>query len=450
MHPLEQLLIIGAGTLVAHWIAARTRLTAVLWYLFMGAVFVNVGWLEREPGEFIEALAELGIIIIMFTLGFEESADNFMKSIKRSWGIALFGGLAPFLTAYSLTLWFWDDQRAAILSGLAMTATAVSLTLVSLKSEGLQRSRAATGIMTSALLDDLASLVLVAVIVPTVVGAEEITLGGIGMTVLRATAFFVLVVVVGRWVLPHDVTQSWARHVPLLRHFGIRHLIGVGSGGQALLVLVLLALGLALVGELFGLHPAVGAYMAGLILREEYFPQDEAEKRDLYRRAKSAIEDVAFVWIGPIFFFTLGGQLEFDTQLIQDSIGSAVILFLGLMIAQILSAGLAARYTAGFRWEESTMVGLGMLGRAELAFVVMGIAHVQYDVLNEEAFYTLMLTAFLLNIMVPVTIHWWKPWFEGDKPLPGWMQRSQPDPDEGPPDEPPPETAIDTADETNR
>jgi hypothetical protein len=50
-----------------------------------------------------------------------------------------------------------------------------------------------------------------------------------------------------------------------------------------------------------------------------------------------------------------------------------------------------------------------MLGRAELAFVVLDIAYVQNRILTTEAFYMLMGTAFILNILVPVTIRMWKP-----------------------------------------
>jgi len=58
------------------------------------------------------------------------------------------------------------------------------------------------------------------------------------------------------------------------------------------------------------------------------------------------------------------------------------------------------------------MVGFGMLGRAELAFVVMDIAYVQNAILTTEAFYTLMGTAFVLNILVPITIRLWKPVYQ--------------------------------------
>lgn len=58
-----------------------------------------------------------------------------------------------------------------------------------------------------------------------------------------------------------------------------------------------------------------------------------------------------------------------------------------------------------------------MLGRAELAFVVMDIGYVQNSIITTEAFYTLMATCFVLNVTVPVSIKLWKPYFEGTKQL---------------------------------
>ena len=81
-------------------------------------------------------------------------------------------------------------------------------------------------------------------------------------------------------------------------------------------------------------------------------------------------------------------------------------------MAQVASAAIAARYTGGMSWPSGLMIGFGMLGRAELAFVVMNIAYVQTAILTTEAFYTLMFTAFFLNIAVPLTIRFWKPYYE--------------------------------------
>ena len=113
--------------------------------------------------------------------------------------------------------------------------------------------------------------------------------------------------------------------------------------------------------------------------------------------------------IGPIFFIVWGTRLVIDMDILLVVVDKTIALVVCLFIGQTLSAGLAARYTGSFSWAESWLIGFGMLGRAELAFVVMDIAYTQRQIINEEMFYTLMATAFCLNVAVTLTIRWWKP-----------------------------------------
>ena len=186
----------------------------------------------------------------------------------------------------------------------------------------------------------------------------------------------------------------------------------MGEGEYTVLVLLLIAVLVGLLAHLFGFHPAIGAYMAGLIIHREYFDFHTNQKIDFHKRSRVIIDNVAFTWIGPVFFVTLGAKLIYDEALFLSILPETLMLFTGLFVGQISSAALAARYTGKFSWPDSLMIGFGMLGRAELAFVVMNIAFVQYKILTIEVFYTLMLTTFLLNISVPLTIRWWKSHFQ--------------------------------------
>lgn len=405
-HDLLLLAIIWVSVFLAAWLAHVSRLTPVLWYLFFGTLLVNLGILPQELPSFILDIAELGIIIIMFALGFEENVNTFVKSIKRSWGIAFFGALAPFCIAYVAAWYYWQDPNIALLVGLAMTATAVSLTMVSLKSEGLNTTPAATGIMTSAVLDDIASLALVAILVPIAAGEASMSVTGIALILGKAVAFFLTVIIIGKWLFP--TSTGWVRLIPIIGHINLRKVLSMGKGEYTILSLLLIAVSVGLLAHEFGFHPAIGAYMAGLVIRSEYFDFHQEQARDHYVEARKIIDNVAFTWIGPVFFVAMGTQLIFDFQLLLDVLPEAVLLFVGLFIGQILSAGLAARYTGQFSWPDSWMIGFGMLGRAELAFVVMNIAFVQYQIFTMEVFYTLMITAFLLNVSVPLTIKLWK------------------------------------------
>ncbi len=412
MDPLKQLAIIWCGVFVAGVLANKTRLTSVLYFLAFGALMVNIGVLPEKSTPFIRGFADLGIVLIMFALGFEENTRNFLRSIKRSWGIAFFGAVGPFFTAYLIADYFWGDTNISIMCGLTMTATAVSLTMVSLKSLGLQTSPVATGIMTSAVLDDIAALALVAILVPIATGQADVGLMAIMLTVGKALLFFGGITVAGAWLLPHDLRGWWVRHVPMLGRYGAKNLLAVGGGEHSTLTVLLLAVVVGILAHQFGFHPAVGAYMAGLILREEYFLFQTTHARSAYAQTKTVVDNVAFSWIGPVFFVDLGTKIVFDADMLIAIIPQTFVLTVGLFVVQILSAGLAARYTGRFGWSESLMIGFGMLGRAELAFVVMDIAYIQNDILNAEAFYTLMATAFMLNVAVPITITLWKPHYD--------------------------------------
>ena len=418
MHPLAHLALIWAGVFAAAVAAKKTRLTPVLFYLFIGFLLVNVGVLPKQSGPFIRDFAELGIIFIMFALGFDESTDNFISSLKKSWGIALFGALGPFAVAYVITDTIWNDPNISLMCALAMTATAVSLTMVSLRGEGLQHSVVATRIMTSAVIDDIGALVALAIMVPLAVGQESFSMASLVITGGKAALFFVLVTIIGAWIFPHK-PSGWFRHVPIIGRFGVKHMLTFDHGRYATLVILLVALVVGLVASYFGFHPAIGAYMAGLIVKEEYFHIDDKKETGVYvgrvesayEETKIIIDNAAFLWIGPVFFVDLGAKLLFDWELMLQILPYVTVLTIGLFLVQVSTAGLAAKYTGGMTWHQSLMIGFGMLGRAELAFVVMDIAYVQHQILHVDAFFTLMITAFFLNVAVPLAIRWWRPYY---------------------------------------
>jgi Kef-type K+ transport system membrane component KefB len=215
-----------------------------------------------------------------------------------------------------------------------------------------------------------------------------------------------MVVIIGNWLFP--ASQGLLAKIPILGQINLRRFLSMGKGEYTILFLLLIAVAVGLLAHEFGFHPAIGAYMAGLIVHREYFDFHQEQEIDFYQQAREIVDNVAFTWIGPVFFVTLGAKLIFDGDMLMSIIPEALMLFAALFIGQITSAGLAARFTGKFSWPDSLMIGFGMLGRAELAFVVMNIAFVQFQILSTEAFYTLMLTCFLLNISVPLTIRWWK------------------------------------------
>ena len=375
----------------------------------MGCILVTLGLLPKKPSDVMHAFAEIGVIVIMFALAFDEDTTEFIASLKRSWGVALFGALTPFLVTYGVTQYFWNDSTVSLMSALAMTATSISLTLVTLRSEGLHRTRAATRIVTSAVIDDIAMLALIAVVVPLASGQTTASPLNITLIALKALGFFAVISIVARWIFPTN--GSIFTFLPGLRRYSLQRLLTMHNGEHAVLVTLLIALLVALLSHEFGFHPAVGAHMAGLIMKKEFYalkmPNGKENPR-VYIQARHVIDSIAFSWIGPIFFVLLGTNLILDLAILQSIVDEVIVISACLITAQAVSGALAARYTGNSDWPESWLIGVGLLGRAELAFVVLTIAYVQNRTISEEVFYTLMVTCFCMNIAVPFLIRAWK------------------------------------------
>ena len=182
--------------------------------------------------------------------------------------------------------------------------------------------------------------------------------------------------------------------------------------------MIFIAMASGALADRFGFHPAIGAYMAGLFLKKEYFLFKEHPQPDRrYKESKLVVDHIAFTIFGPIFFVNLGAKIIIEKALFWSILPHILLLFLLVLLFQVLSAAGAARFTGGYKWHESVMIGLGMLGRAELAFIVIDIAYTEHHIFDRAQFYTLIFATFLLNISVPILINWWKPYYEGRKRL---------------------------------
>ena len=424
--------IILAIVVVSKFVAKKTSTVDVLWLIVFGAIFVNIGILPSH-NEVLEYIGEWGIVFIMFALGFEEDLEHFKEGLRRSIGIAIIGAIFPFLAGFLSAKLFGYNDSVALLWGLTMTATAVSLTMVSLKEKNLHKSTAATAIMTAAVVDDVLSLIGVAIIIPIALlaaqsgGKMSIDFYNIGFILLKVTLFFIIAIIIGIFAFPERVPKKLPKNPTLLQKLdyhltklfvpvSIKKFLTLYRGEFTPLTLVFIALSMGALADIFGFHPAIGAYIAGLFLKKEYFLFDEHPHPDkIFKESKLVIEHIAFTIFGPIFFVNLGSKIVFDFSIFSQIWYQVLILFALVFVFQILSAALAARFTGGYKWHESVMVGLGMLGRAELAFIVINIAYTENHIFDDKAFQSLIFATFLLNISVPLVINWWKPYYEGQK-----------------------------------
>ena len=414
---------------ISKLLSAKTSTIDVLWLILFGSIGVNTGILP-EHSVSLESIGEWGIVFIMFALGFDENLGNFVKGLRKSIGIATIGAIFPFMAGFYTAQIFGFDFNSQMIWGLTMTATAVSLTMVSLREEKLHKTTASTAIMTAAIVDDILSLIGLSILIPIILSthseANIVDMGVISLVILKVILFFISIMFVGLVLFPDSLKDEKGKSHPFFfkiavkirKLTGIKRLLLTYEGRFTPLIMVFLAVSFGAVADMFGFHPAIGAYFAGLFLKSEYFNITINNKLKSHKEdAELVINHLAFTIFGPIFFVMLGTKLIFDLNILIKVIVPVLTLFSFVFIFQIISAMLAARYTGGYKWYQSVMVGLGMLGRAELAFIVINIAYTQNHIINLEQFYILICTVFLLNISVPVMIKLWKPYYLGTKSI---------------------------------
>ncbi len=366
----QQLLIL----MIVIWTAAvflrRFGLPTALGELVMGLLLgpAVLGWVH--PSEIIEVLAQLGIFFLMLHTGVETEPRQFFAALRRSIGVAVIGAVVPFSVSFCVAVAFGLPTMAAMFIGLTMTATAVVVTLKVLGDLRLQDTRVARVIVSSCIIDILITLIMFSM----------------ALALLREGAVdpLALLLIAGRVLVFFAVTLSFGTWIyPLFKHpFQSRR-------GKGFTFVLILGLAFGLFAEFLGLHMLVGAYLAGL-----FFGRGVAHE-ELVQKVTDRLNGIAYSFLGPIFFVSLGFHIRFDGL---GTSGWWFVASLGVAVlaGQILSAGLMARRLA-FTWPESLTVGVGMCGRAEMAFVLASVG-LSSGGIDETVFSALIAVIFVLNI----------------------------------------------------
>jgi len=323
----------------------------------------------------LRLLAEIGIFFLMFHAGIETQPLEFYQALKKSMGVAVVGAIVPFSVSFGVALLFGIDLVGATFVGLTMTATAVVITLKSLKDLNLANTRVARIIIASCVIDDLLTLVFFGLVIGVLSGGEFEPLS-IVVTLGKVIGFVTVAVLVGRFVYPR-LTLPFR-----------------SEGGKGFTFVLLMALAFGLFAEAIGLHIILGAYLAGL------FFEEKVAHPNLVRIVKDRAYGIAYSFLGPIFFISLGFSITFDIS--ASTMGLIALLTTGVIVGQIVSAGGMALRMGLPRFEALT-VGVGMCGRAEIAFILASLALAQ-GAIDQAAFTALIFTAFLLNLFTPLAL----------------------------------------------
>ncbi|MCS7466356.1 cation:proton antiporter [Stieleria sp. ICT_E10.1] len=319
--------------------------------------------------------SELGVILLLFMVGLESQVDDMLAVGWRALLVAVVGVTIPFVLGYFASRWLLPESPVVAHLFLAATlcATSVGITARVLQDFKKTQTREAKIILGAAVIDDILGLILMTVVVG-VASTGEVDVLKISKIGLLSTLFLVAIILCGGKFV------GWM--IPVFTTFGGRHL--------KLLFPLALAFLLAWVAGIIGLAPIVGAFAAGLILREDHF------KFDSQHSMEGLIAPLEKIF-APIFFVLMGMQVDLrsftDINTLWLALGLSVVAIVGKLACGIVSGRGADRWT----------IGLGMIPRGEVGLIFASIGR-GFGVLSGSLFSAVVAMVIVTTLMTPVLL----------------------------------------------
>ena len=387
---LLQAVVYLAAAAISAPVAKRLGLGAVLGYLIAGLVIgpfaLNLVGETEEVGH----VAEFGVVMLLFLIGLEVR-----PALLWSLRTAIFGsglgqlvGSAAALAAAGVALGL--DWRQALAAGLILSMSSTAIVLQMLEEQGLRRGRAGRTAFGVLLFQDLAVIPLLAFLpllamAGAAAPAAEAAHGGTDLLAgqpawlkgVATVAAVLAVVVAGRYL-----TRPAFRFIANLQ---LRETFTASA--------LLLVVGVAVLMQSVGLSPALGAFLAGVVLAESEF------RREL----ETDIEPFRGLLLG-LFFITVGAGLDV-TLVLQQPLALAGLV-IGLMAAKALVMTLVAR-AFGDGWRDAGTAGFALSQGGEFAFVLLTFA-VSSQVLAADLAALLTAAVALSMAATPVIFALWR------------------------------------------
>jgi len=436
---IQLLTMLVAIIFVSKVVAKVTGTVDILWYILLG--LVGTQYVFHIDPNLLENWAMLGVIFIMFYAGWREDLLTFIADIWKNKWIALVGAAGPFVGAFLAYKLLNFSVQESIVAGFIFTSTAIPYTIGVLRSLGLDQTPAAKAATASSVADNFLSVLLAVGILPAyalvIAGSGDASFGAIWLELLEQIGLilgaFVIFGVLGLLILP-DARMHMRMNIPnafqrdgviaevtyfiykIRQAPGFYEISKVMSNMRiGIPMTLLLIFGLAWLADSLGLHPAITAYLVGLMLHVEMYHETKMsdvthEETPISHKNLGVFFYFVQEWIGPIFFIHLGSQLIADWSHAGDVIVIGIIA--GVMVAffQFWSAYFAGKKTSKLPEHEATLLGLGMLPYDIIAFVVLGIA-TQTGLVQADSIFTIsvVVTILVINVMTSVLIYWYRP-----------------------------------------
>ena len=366
--------LILVAALLGGLVARRLGLPLILGYIVAGvAVGPNTGGPTVSSVHDIELLAEIGVALLLFTIGLHFSLDELVP-VRR---VALFGTAAQMALTiafgYGLGRLLGFGWQEAAWFGALLSLSSTAVVLKSLSEQGVMGTLSSRVIIGMLVAQDLAVVPLI-IVLPEL-GSLGQGLSELGVAALRAAAFVGVMVVFGRRVLPWLMARVAA--------WNSRELF--------LISVVAIGLGVGYATYLFGLSFAFGAFVAGLVLSQS----------DYSHQALADVEPLRDVFA--MLFFVSVGMLLDPGFLIQNAGTVALVVALVFAVKGLVFAGVVRAF--GYGNIIPFAVGLGLFQVGEFSFVIArvgveegAISQSNYSIVLSTAVITMSLTPFAMRL----------------------------------------------------
>jgi monovalent cation:H+ antiporter-2, CPA2 family len=366
--------LILVAALLGGLVAQRLGLPLILGYILAGvAVGPNTGGPTVSSVHDIELLAEIGVALLLFTIGLHFSLDE-LAPVRR---VALLGTAAQLALTiafgYGLGRLLGFGWQEAAWFGALLSLSSTAVVLKSLSEQGVMGTLSSRVILGMLIVQDLAVVPLI-VVLPEL-GNIGAGLSDLGVAALRAAAFVAVMLAFGRRILPWLMARVAA--------WNSRELF--------LISVVAIGLGVGYATYLFGLSFAFGAFVAGLVLSQS----------DYSHQALADVEPLRDVFA--MLFFVSVGMLLDPAFLIQNAGTVALVVVLVFAVKGLVFAGVVRAF--GYGNIIPFAVGLGLFQVGEFSFVIArvglgaeAISQRSYSIILTTAVITMSLTPFAMRL----------------------------------------------------
>ncbi len=385
------LLLIFVGARIFGELFAYFGIVAVLGEIFAGLLLGPSGFhliSLAEHQTLLKVLAEIGIMLLLFEIGFETDITKLKNVGIQSSILAIGGAVIPFLLGFSLSYLLLDlSMNVSLFIGGTLTATSIGITMRVLKDLGLSTSNISQIILGAAVMDDIIGIMFL-VFVYDYISTGEVSLGHTAKIFAFIIVFFILTPIVAKAMAKIMHFLAMRRRVP----------------GFIPSFMISLILFFSYIASFLGIPAILGSFAAGIAFSRRFiipfasYLHPQEGEHDFLEHIRNRMHPIIYLF-SPIFFVYVG--LSINLTMIDFSSLKFWTIALLLIIMAFAGKYFAALLVPKIKLKKKAFLGLAMIPRGEVGLIFAELGR-STNVLNNEIYSILVLVVVVTTLLPPL------------------------------------------------